>query len=254
MDESKIYHSFRLWAFRAIDEEALCREYIKGHIKVLADYGISSITSNNSQWIENPNMYCVMAIDTKTDELLGGIRIQIANGIFPLPVEKAIGSMDARIYDIVKNYAYNGGIGELSGLWVSNKLKGVGMGPYLVRAIISSANQLDFITLIGICGENTLPMFKNVGFLIDRSLGKNGGFPYPTEDLTAHVVGILNAVTLESAASFDKEIMTSLRENPIINRTESNNKFISEINYNLLYKNVGLNNYGFNSGQIKYNF
>jgi len=159
--------------------------------------------------------------------------------------------MDARIYDVVKNYAYNGGTGELSGLWVSNKLKGVGMGPYLVRAIISSANQLDFITLIGICGENTLPMFKNVGFLIDRSLGKNGGFPYPTEDLTAHVVGILNAVTLESAASFDKGIMTLLRENPIIDRTESNNKFISEINYNLLYKNVGLNIYGLNSGQNK---
>ena len=252
MDESKIYHSFRLWAFRAIDEKELCREYIKGHIKVLTDYGITSITSNNSQWIENPNMYCVMAVDSKTGELVGGIRIQIANGIFPLPVEKAIGSMDSRIYDIVKNYAYNGGIGELSGLWVSNKLKGVGMGPYLVRAIISSANQLDFITLIGICGENTLPMFKNVGFLIDRSLGKDGGFPYPTEDLTAHVVGILNAVTLESAASFDKEVMTSLRANPVINRTESNNKFISEINYSLLYKNVGLNSYGVNSGQLKY--
>lgn len=253
MDETKIYHSFHLWAFRAIDEVEFCREYIKGHIKVLMDYGITSITSNNSEWIENPNMYCVMAIDTKTNEMVGGIRIQIANGIFPLPVEKAIGNMDARIYDIVKNYAYNGGIGELSGLWVSNKLKGVGMGPYLVRSIISSANQLNFITLIGICGENTLPMFKNVGFLIDRSLGKNGGFPYPTEDLTAHVVGILNAVTLESASSFDKEIMTSLRENPIMNRIESNKNFISEISYNLWYKQIIVNSYGVNSGQIKSN-
>lgn len=250
MDKSKLYHSFRLCAFRAIDDVELCKEYIKGHIKVLTDYGITSITSNNSQWIENANMYCVVAFDSKTDELLGGIRIQIADGVLPLPVEKAIGYMDARIYDIVKNYAFNGGIGELSGLWVSNKLKGVGMGPYLVRAIISSSNQLNFITLIGICGENTLPMFKNVGFLIDYSLGKNGGFPYPTDDLTAHVVGILNAITLESAASFDKKIMTLLRENPVLDRVETNNQFISEISYNLIYEKVSINNYGINNSQI----
>ena len=250
MDNELQYKSFNVWAFRAIDELELCKEYIKGHIKVLADYGISSITSNNSLWIKNANMYCVVAEDSKTHELLGGIRIQIADGVLQLPVEKAIGYMDNRIYNIVENFAFNGGVGELSGLWVSNKLKGVGMGPYLVRAIIASANQLNFIKLIGICGENTLPMFKNVGFLIDNSLGKNGGFPYPTEDLTAHVVGILNAITLETAANTDKEIMTLLRQTPTINRLETNNHFVSEINYNLIYKNVTINTYGINRGQI----
>ena len=244
------HNVFNVWAFRAIDDVALCNEYIKGHIKVLADYGISSITSNNTIWIENPNMYCIVVEDSSTKELLGGIRIQVADGVFPLPVEKAIGYMDNRICDVVKNHAYNGGISELNGLWVSNKLKGVGMGPYLVRAAISSSNQLNFITMIGICGENTLTMFKNVGFLIDHSLGKNGGFPYPSDDLTAHVVGILNAVTLESADVLDKSIMICLRECPILTREELNKNFVSEINYNLLFKNVSVNNYGVNSSQI----
>jgi hypothetical protein len=103
--------------------------------------------------------------------------------------------------------------------------------------------------MIGICGENTLQMFKNVGFLIENSLGKNGGFPYPSDDLTAHVVGILNAVSLESAASFDKQIMLNLRNNPIITRTETNNHFISEIFCNLIFKNVSVNSYGINQGQ-----
>ena len=244
------HNTFNVWAFRAIDDIELCNEYVKGHIKVLADYGIASITSNNTIWLENPNMYCIVVEDALTKELLGGIRIQVADGVFPLPVEKAIGYMDNRIYDVVKNYAYNGGISELNGLWVSNKLKGVGMGPYLVRAAISSTNQLNFITMIGICGENTLTMFKNVGFLIDRSLGKNGGFPYPSDDLTAHVVGILNAVTLESADILDKSIMISLREHPILTREELNKNFVSEINYNLIFKNVSINNYGVNSSQI----
>lgn len=243
------YNRFNVWAFRAIDDVELCKEFIKGHVKVLADYGIASITSNNTVWLENPNMYCIVVEDDLTKELLGGIRIQIADGIFPLPVEKAIGYMDKKIYEIVKNYAYHGGISELNGLWVSNKLKGVGMGPYLVRAAISSSNQLNFITMIGICGENTLTMFKNVGFLIDNSLGKSGGFPYPSDDLTAHVVGILNAVTLESADVFDKNIMICLRNNPIINRIELNKNFESEINYNLIYKKVSVNSYGVNSSQ-----
>ena len=246
MDSDIKHQTFRMWAFRAIDEKPLCHEFIKGHVKVLADYGISSITSNNTFWIENPFMYCIVVEDVITKELLGGIRIQIADGITPLPVEKAVGYMDARIYDVVKRFAFSGGVGELNGLWVSNKLKGVGMGPYLVRAAIASASQLNFVTLIGICGENTLQMFINVGFLLENSLGKNGGFPYPSEDLTAHVVGILNAVSLETAASYDRNIMTVLRSNKVIDRIETNNNFISNISYNLLYNNVTKNTYGVN--------
>ena len=80
--------------------------------------------------------------------------------------------MDKGIYNRVKNYAHEGGIGELNGLWVSNKLKGRGMGPFLVRAAIAASNQLNFKTMIGICGENTLQMFKNVGFQIDDKIGR----------------------------------------------------------------------------------
>ena len=114
----------------------------------------------------------------------------------------------------------------------------------LVRAAIASSSQLDFLTMIGICGENTMQMFRNVGFLIENSLGKNGGFPYPSEELTAHVVGILNAVSLETALSYDKEIMTYLRKNTSTSRIESNNDFISNISYNLVYNNVKSINYG----------
>ncbi|MGZ5491866.1 MAG: hypothetical protein ACXWE6_14175, partial [Nitrososphaeraceae archaeon] len=153
-------------------------------------------------------------------------------------------------YSVVRSYAYNGGVSELNGLWVSNKLKGVGMGPYLVRAAISASNQLNFITMIGICGENTLTMFRNVGFLIDHTLGNKGGFPYPSDDLTAHVVGILNAVTLESAKAFDRDIMVCLRQAPTQKRIETNKNFISRISYNLIFKQVSINSYGKNNGHI----
>jgi hypothetical protein len=227
-----------MFSFRAVDEPKLCSEYIDGHIKVLTDYGVKNITSNNDTWINNPNIYCIGLRNDDTNELLGGIRIQLADGIYPLPVEDAIGYMEPKIYNLIENYALNGGIGELSGLWVDNRLKGIGMGPYLVRASIASSEQLNFKTITGICAKYSFKMFRNVGFVIDKSLGDGGGFPYPNDEYITHVVGILNAVTLEYAFPYDKEIMFSLRGSSIQNRIECDKGIDVKISYNLKYPKV----------------
>ncbi|NQX96435.1 MAG: hypothetical protein HRT73_00955 [Flavobacteriales bacterium] len=227
-------HNYKVFAFRAVDEPDLCKQYIAGHTKVLIDYGIANITSNNNSWTENPDIYC-LGLCSETDELLGGIRIQLANGKFPLPIEEAIGHMDEKIYDLVIIHGLSGGIGELSGLWVDNKLKGLGIGWYMVRAAISSSIQLNFKTMIGICGEVTLRMFNNVGFITETSIGSNGQFYYPNEELIAHAVGILNAITLENALEYDKNIMISLRNNVVQSRIEFDRKIEVNIEYNLKY-------------------
>jgi ribosomal protein S18 acetylase RimI-like enzyme len=224
--------------FRTVDEPILCEQYLKGHVKVLADFGITNITSNNNLWIQNSNIYCLIVEDYKTNEMMGGIRIQLADGSLPLPVEDAVGYMDARIYDMVKNYALNGGIGELSGLWIDNRLRGLGVGVYMVRAAIASSNQLNFRTMTGICGDVTLKMFNNVGFVVDKSIGNNGQFYYPNDELIAHLVGILNAVTLEHAAEYDKTIMESLRSNINQQRIEKDTGKQVIIDYNIKYPNI----------------
>jgi hypothetical protein len=243
MSDEKSKKQFHVWAYRAVDEPELCKEYIRGHIKVLTDYGITNITSNNNTWVENQYIYCVVVEDSDTKELVGGIRIQIADGVFPLPVENAIGKLDAEIYKKVKYYALNGGVGELSGLWVSNKLKGVGMSVYLVRASVASASQLNFQTMTGICAGYSLKMFKDVGFYIDDSLGNKGNFPYPNDEYIANVVGILNVKTLETANEFDKLKMFDLRNKPIQERTEINGNISADIFYNIIYPNIIEMNY-----------
>ncbi len=239
---TNLVHSYKVLAFRAVDEPELCLNYVKGHIKILTDYGIENITSNNNIWINNPNIYC-LGLFSLSDELLGGIRIQLADGIHPLPIETAIGYMDDKIYSLVEKYAINGGIGELSGLWVDNRLKGLGIGWYMVRAAIASSNQLNFRTMIGICGDVTLTMFNNVGFIVERSLGNNGTFLYPNEELTAHAVGILDAVTLDNAHKYDKEIMVSLRNQITQTRIEIDKGVNVKIDYNLKYPKVVSANY-----------
>lgn len=221
-------------AFRATDERNSCLIYKEGHIKVLKDYGITNITSNNDEWMDSPYMFCVVATIAETGETVGGIRIQVSTETTLLPVEKAISKMDARIHDIVKNYRDNGGVGELCALWNAKSVAGIGLSILLTRAGISIANQVGIKTLVGICADYTLKMFKKVGFEVDYSLGTGGEFPYPNPNYVARVLGIMNAESLESAEEYDKERMSSLRKEPMQSFIEKETKDEIQAEYKLI--------------------
>lgn len=201
----------KIKVFRAIDAPDLCEQYLIGHREVLEVFGISKITSNNDQWIKNPEVYVITAESQVTGELLCGIRVIKVGGTQPLPVETAIGKMDSRIFDLVKAHSQKGA-GELCGLWNSRKVAGKGLSFLLTRMGISILNQLEINTMFGICAELTLPMFQNVGFEIDRSLGNNGTFYYPRADLLAYALIIKNTLDLDKADPVEREKIFSLRQ------------------------------------------
>lgn len=224
-------------AFRAISEPETCNKFLEGHVTVLKDYGITNITTNNSEWMSNPNIYGIVAEIYPDMEVVGGIRVQISDEQNWLPVEKAISKMDPRIHDIVKQYRENGGVGELCALWNAKRVAGIGISVLLTRAGISMANQLDFGTLVGICAEYTLEMFRRVGFVVDESLGIKGEFQYPNENYIARVLGIMNAATLSTAHDYDKMRMESLRLFPEQLTVEQGTKEKIEIQYQLTLPN-----------------
>jgi hypothetical protein len=220
-------------AFKATENPELCEKYLEGHVQVLINYGITNITSNNKDWMKWDTVYCVIA-QTEDGRVVGGVRTQIADGINPLPVEKAIGRMDPTIHDIVKQYL-EGGVGELCALWNAKEVAGMGLSIMLVRAGISTLNQIKCNTLMGICADYTLKMFRKVGFVVDTNLGDGGEFVYPNENYVARVLGILNAKNLETAEEFDREKMLDLRKNPVQTCIETGpNDIKLEIQYQLL--------------------
>ena len=225
--------SFR--SFRAVDEPDTCKQYVEAHVRQLTEYGITKITSNNNEWMNNPDVYGVVAELQSTKQMVGGIRLQIANGKQPLPVEEAIGHLDPKIHDIVAE-RMSTGIGELCGLWISKNVAGKGVSMLLTRAGISINNQLRCEILLGICAQYTLKMFNDVGFVIDRSLGNKGDFVYPNENYIAWVLGILNATTLETASEYNRKMILDLREKPIQKRIEKGNEGEGtvEVSYNLI--------------------
>ncbi|MCE3226552.1 MAG: hypothetical protein K0S32_1103 [Bacteroidetes bacterium] len=211
---------------------------MKGHMQVLVDYKVMKVTSYNDKWTYNPSAYVIAAQDTTTGEMVGAIRVEVAKGLYPLPIETAIGGLDDRTFDLVKRYAIDGGVGELCGLWNSKSVKGVGVSFFLTRAAISIVNQLKFRTMVGICAEYTLKMFTDVGFEINDTLGENGQFPYPDERYITRALGILNAKTLSSAKPYDRERILGLRENPIQTRTEHGTRGDVEVEYDLVLTDV----------------
>jgi hypothetical protein len=228
----------KISAFRAINNKEKCIRYMKGHMQVLVDYNVMKVTSYNDKWTYNPSAYVIMAEDIATGEMVGAIRVEVAKGLFPLPIETAIGGLDERTFDLVEKYAKDGGVGELCGLWNSKSVKGVGVSFFLTRAAVSIVNQLRFRTLIGICAEYTLKMFTDVGFEINDTLGENGQFPYPDERYITRALGILNAEKLGTAKPYDRERILGLRENPAQIRMETGTRGDVEVEYDLVVTDV----------------
>jgi hypothetical protein len=206
---------FKFRAFRAVDDLETSLKYKEAHQNVLKEYGITNVTSNREDWIADPNIYCVVAELFPGMEIVGGVRIQVSVPEILLPVERAIGRMDQRIFDVVAEFRKNGGVGELCALWNSKQIAGLGISLLLIRAAISISDKLKIKTLMCICADYTIQMFQQVGFKINDSLGLNGSFPYPNQTYVARVLGILNPKTLETAEPYDKERIESLRSDPL---------------------------------------
>lgn len=230
-----MYLKFR--AFRAVNDLDTCMKFVEEHRNVLKDYGITNITTNTDVWMYNPNVYCIVAESVPEGQVLGGVRIQVSDGSIPLPVELAVGKMDAGIIRIVKNFRNNGGVAELCALWNAKKVAGEGISLLLIRAGIAIVGQLKIGVLISICADYTLKMFQKVGFVVDNTLGVDGSFPYPNSTYTARVLGILNAQVFENANAEDRERMKSLRDQPVQKATEQGTSREIIVDYNLVILN-----------------
>jgi hypothetical protein len=202
--------SFR--SLQAVEEPETCRKFIEGHRKVLEVYGITMITSNNAIWTEHKNTYVIVAESPYDGTVLGGVRLQIADTDFNLPIVDAVGKVDARIVDIVNNQ--HGRIAEACGLWNSREIAGMGVSFFLLRAAIALAHRLQVNVLYALAAPVTVEMCENAGFEIERNLGKNGFFNYPKLGLVATAMKIDDLTNLPNATEVDRNHIFNVRETP----------------------------------------
>jgi hypothetical protein len=211
----------KIRVFRAIDDIESCQRYVEGHIRVLKVYGITMITSAKTEWFYDPNTYVIIAESEDGEKVFGGARIQIANTNFPLPIETAVQELDGSIHELVNRLSKNGGTGELCGLWNSREVAGYGLGSiYLGRVGVAIATSLNLSSLFALCAPATVKNCIQVGFKVETSLGNDGLFYYPKDDLLATAVLLNDTVQLSSADPYERECIFDLRSNPIQTKIE----------------------------------
>ncbi len=221
---------FDIMCFRAVDYPELCAQYVEGHINVLKDYGVTSVTSSNPTWTRNPNAYCIVAI--REGEMLGGIRIHKADGIHKLPMEVGVSKVDPTVSEEIEAHI-DLGCGEQCGLWNSKKIRGYGISWILVNSSIAILPQLGIRKLYGLASDYSMFLFSPAGFEIQRQFGNKGDFNYPTEKYIARVVMIGDCLHLPTSAKKEVNFVAQIRDDLFLKSQIVVNQLKLNLTFNL---------------------
>ena len=238
MDQIEALTKARIVAFRAIDKPDLCDKFIEGHRRVLSGIGVHKLTSSRDEWASNKASFVVLVESLDGQKVLGGARLQAADGITRLPLEEATGYMDARVYDLIYDYSLEG-VAEVCGLWNSAEVSGMGIGSiFLIRSALAMSNQIGLKAMFALCSPFTTRIAGNYGFLTEESIGNKGTFYYPKLDLLATLTVQKDAEGLSNASDLEKDRIMDLRKTPVQLTMELARRKIVEIDYSLMLEHV----------------
>ena len=235
----------RIRAFRATDDQDTCIKFIEGHRKVLSIYGIENITTNSDTWMYSRSIFVIVVESLDGEKIFGGVRLQCADGIIPLPIEEAVGKMDPKVIEIVKESSLNGAA-EISGLWNSKEVAGLGIGSFFPsRATFVIAEQLGIDTFFALCAPATVRFNQWLGSKTLKRIGNNGTFYYPKLDLIATACIHEDLGELRDAHLREKEKIMFLRKNLdcIINEKSIFKNIRVNVHYDLKIKSADINEF-----------
>jgi len=226
---------YRIRGFRAVDDLISCERFAQGHLNVLAEYGVTKVTTAKLDWFHNPDVYVVLIESIDGKEVYGGERIHIANDQYRLPVEDAISVVDPDIFPLVDRYRKEV-TGELCGLWNSKAIAGRGFSVLLTKIGIAIARLLKMGSLFVLCAPYTVSMCQQAGFAIEESIGNKGTYFYPKLDLIATLLMVKDLVHLPLADEDFRQRIINISEHPIQRAVEHGPKgeFTIELDLSLI--------------------
>src|SRR5690606_25721666 len=143
--------------------------------------------------------------------LYGGARIHINDSNGNLPMVNAIKDYDSNIINYVQNYPPNT-VAEGCGLWNSREIAGYGIGSiFLSRTAVAIAHLLKVKQMLALCAPYTVKLCESIGYEIETSLGNNGTFHYPIDDLLATTMILKDVANVPLAEPENREAIFQLR-------------------------------------------
>jgi hypothetical protein len=223
-----------LKAFRAPDEPTLCDEFIREHRRVLEDFGIANVTTNNDRWTRDPFCYVIVALHERLG-MVGGIRLEIAKDDIPLPMELALMKFDATIHDALEELRPYGN-GEVCGLWNANRYANKGIPLLLSHAITALAVPAGARRMVCLVAHYTKKHPSRNGFVVMEDLGDKGTFSYPIPSITAVAMMNPDTMLLDNASESQRHLIYSLRLRPRQVRLEQPGDTLLEVEYDMMLK------------------
>lgn len=129
----------RLRVLHAIDYPEIAEKFRKEHLEVLTYFGVNSlITSAENEWWSHVGCYLFIIQDQRTEELLGGMRIDVSSESYSMPVEHVVNSLTE--HTTLFNHSGKQIVAEMCGLWVSRMARKIKLSEHLCQAgvIVSS--------------------------------------------------------------------------------------------------------------------
>ncbi|MBL7962468.1 MAG: hypothetical protein JNM31_01365 [Flavobacteriales bacterium] len=222
-----------LRAFQAPREPELCREFLREHRKVLEDYGISNVTTNNDEWTRDPGTYVIVALH-ETLGMVGGIRLEMARPGRGLPMELALRKLDPSIHDHLKVLEPYGN-GEVCGLWNANRYAMHGVPVLLSQAVTALSVMVGAQRMVCLVATYTQRHPSRNGFVVLDAVGEKGTFIYPIPSITAVAMVNPDTLMLEHASQDQRHLVYSLRLRPDQTRLERPGKHNLEVTYRMKF-------------------
>lgn len=226
------FERITLKAFRAPDEPGLCAEFLDEHRKVLADFGISHVSTNNESWMHDPYHYVIVALH-ETMGMVGGIRLHIDHPGTELPMVEAIRKLDPNVERVLGELEPFGN-GEVCGLWNAHRFNGHGIPVLLSQAVTALSVSAGARKMVCFVAHYTQKHPSRNGFIVLDSLGDHGYFPgYPIERIIAIAMVNPDTMLLEHATTEHRQLIYSLRLRPEQVRMEKPGREPMEVTYRM---------------------
>ncbi|MEM7159943.1 MAG: GNAT family N-acetyltransferase [Myxococcota bacterium] len=147
--------------------------YQKGLTKALRTEGRGPIEDPVMIPWEPEECLLVAALDER-GYTIGGIQLQRHGSRRPLPCFETMRRAEVSIDELVGEDTFDGGHGELGGLWIGAAYRGYGLDSALTEAAMSLARDFCGRWLWGLCPEPMLVDYVAVGFQLRRDLAEDG--------------------------------------------------------------------------------
>jgi hypothetical protein len=204
---------FVLSLHRASDNHTICEDFVKGHRQLLAVNGVD-LGPIDSSWFNSKNVFLLVVRRINDGEILGGSKLVIYDGDENLPLLKLLKDDYPELLSYLREFQ-NGGLVEISGLWNSRSVAGLGLGSeQLIRTSIAISGMLNVETVITFCSPFVTRFAELYGFVPLSKFGTNGSIPFPDERWLSTINILEDPMVMSKADLSEKEIIFDLRANP----------------------------------------